>query len=62
MYIVGILMNNGSPIFPAVGREPGVLACIISNRAMKVGNQVASAHGSFLPGCLAMSCFDLVRK
>ena len=54
--------SNGSRIFPAVGRELGVLACIISNRAMKVGNRVASAHGSFLPGCLAMSCFNLVRK
>ena len=53
---------NGLPIFPAVGREPGVLACIISNRAMKVGNRVASAHGSFLLGCLAMSCFNSVRK
>ena len=62
MYIVGILMNNGLPIFPVVGREPGVLARITSNRAMKVGNRVASAHGLFLPGYLAMSCFDLVRK
>ena len=53
---------NGLPIFPAVGREPGVLACIISNQAMKVGNRVASDHVSFSPGCLAMSCFDLVRK
>ena len=62
MYIVGILMNNGLPIFPVVGREPGVLARIISNRAMKVGNWVALAHGLLLPGYLAMSCVDLVRK
>ena len=53
---------NGLLIFPAIGREPGVLACIILNRAMKVGNRIASAHGSFSLGCLAMSSFDLVRK
>ena len=27
---------NCLPIFSAVGREPGMLACIILNRAMKV--------------------------
>ena len=53
---------NGSPIFPAVCREPGVLAFIISNRAMKVGNRVASAHGSFFAGLFSNELFQFGKK